>query len=136
MLRASGKRNPAPNLAAGAKRKSKQGKFKFLFDKSMLKKGLDTLHRGQHILLKAEEIWGCGNIPACQEKYLYQNHINQINEDCKTAIIGLNEKYVEEGGYHFVNFPNPDRVTKTTIDKYKLTRSKEDKQLFNFHLGR
>ena len=24
----------------------------------MLKKGLETLHRGQHILLKAEEIWG------------------------------------------------------------------------------
>ena len=86
----------------------------------MLKKGMETHHGGQRILLKAEEIWGAGNVPAGQEKYLCQYHIYQINEDCKTAIIEFDEKYVEEGGYHFVNFPNPDRDTKTTIDKYKL----------------
>ena len=77
--------------------------------------GLETLHGGKHILLKAEEILGAGNVPAGQEKYLYQYHIYQINEDCKTAIIEFDEKYVEEGGYHLVNFPNLERHTRTTI---------------------
>ena len=54
MLRASGKRNLAPNLAAGAKKKSNQGKFNIWSNKSMLKKGLETLQEGHHILLKAE----------------------------------------------------------------------------------
>ena len=97
---------------------------------------METLHGGQHILLKAEEIWAAGNVPAGQEKYLYQYHIYQINKDCKTAIIKFDEKYVEEGGYHFVTFPNPYRNTKTTINKYKLARAKEDKQFFNLHLRR
>ena len=64
MLRASEKRNPAPNSAAGAKKKSKQGKFNLWADKSMPKKGLETLHGGQLILIKAEEIWGAGNVTA------------------------------------------------------------------------
>ena len=135
ILRASGKRNPAPNSASGAKKKSNQGKFNLWADKYMLNKGLETLHGGQRILLKAEEIWGAGNVPAGQEKYLYQYHIYQINEDYKTAIIKFDEKYVEEGRYHCVDFPNPERDTKTTINKYKLARAKEDKQLFNLHLG-
>ena len=120
MIRVSGKLNPAPNLAAGAKKKRKQGKFNLWADKYMLKKGLETLHGGQSILLKAGKIWGAGNVPSGQEKYLYQYHIHQINEYFKTAIIEFDEKYVEEGGYHFANFPNPDRDTKTTIDKHKL----------------
>ena len=81
----------------------------------MLKKGLETLHASQRILLKAGEIWGAGNVPAGQEKYLYQYHIYQINKDCKTAIIKFDEKYVEEGGYHLVNSPNLERHTRKTI---------------------
>ena len=71
ILRPSGEHNPTPNSAAGAKKKSKQGKLYLLADKYMLKKGLETLHGGQRILLKSEEIWGAGNVPAGQEKYLY-----------------------------------------------------------------
>ena len=70
ILRTSGKCNTATNSEARAKKKSKQGKFNPWADKYMLKKGLETLHRGQHILLKAEEIWGAGNVPAGQEKYI------------------------------------------------------------------
>ena len=46
ILRASWKRNPATNLAAGAKKNSKLGKFNLWDDKYMLKKGLETLHGG------------------------------------------------------------------------------------------
>ena len=88
MLRATGK----TDSAAGAKKKSKRGKFNLWADKSMLKKVLETLHGGQRILLKAEEIWGAGNVPAGQEKYMYQYHIYQTNEDGKTVIIEFDEK--------------------------------------------
>ena len=56
ILRTSGKCNTATNSAAGSKKNSKQGKFNPWADKYMFKKGLETLHRGQRILIKAEEI--------------------------------------------------------------------------------
>ena len=123
MLRASGKRNPAPNLEAGAKKKRKQGKFNLWADKSMVKKGLETLHGGQSILLKAEDIWGAGNVPAGQEKYLYQYHIYQINEDCKTAIIEFDDKYVEEGGIYPTRTETPKLPSISTSSSEKRRTS-------------
>jgi hypothetical protein len=129
---------PKKTSAKAEPKKTKQGPFNLHGpNNELLLTGLKNEHQGKRLLLKAKELYkGINNVPNGEERYLFQYHILTVNNDLVSATIEFDERYVEEDGHQFFNYPNPDANTNTTIPGYSLSQVKVDHELFNVSLGR
>ena len=127
-------------LRGGTAKKGKKGKQSMLNMHStneLLKAGLQKAHEGKRILLSSRSIYKPGQIPEGEENSLWQYSVLAINDDCKTAVIEFDERYIEEGGDQFLNHANVDDDDEgMTIKDYKLEGLKDDHEVFNVHLHR
>jgi hypothetical protein len=55
--------------------------------------------------------------------------------DGKTAEIEFDERYIEEGGHTFYNYPNSNANTDNSIKDYKLSGVTNDHEMFKTHLA-
>ena len=122
------------------KKKPKIGKQGSLFgsDKAILD-GMNLTYKGSRILLKAKDIYPRGQIPAGEEPYLFQYHIEKINPDRKTATLKFDEMYVVDGDHRFLNYALTDEESReqdATIDDYVMNGFKADEEEYNMHIGR
>ena len=78
---------------------------------------------------------GKKKIPRGEENYLFLYSISRINDDCMTAVIDYESKYIEEEGYEWKNFPDVDGDDES-IENYRLDLLKTDHDLFNKYQGR
>ena len=109
---------------------------KILFDSDdIVLAGLRKTHTGKRILLKATDIYKNSVVPRGEENYLFQYSVTTINGDCKTATIQFDERYIDDGGHKFINYPAIDDED-DTISNYSLKRIEDDHKEYNVHLGR
>ena len=81
----------------------------------LLKKGLEKDYEGKHVLLKASQLYkGKHNVPDGEERYLFQYHIYQVNDDLESATIEFDECYVDEGSHSSSTTPSLNANTNTT----------------------
>ena len=134
----SSRRRPASATATSQcqPKKTKQGPFNLQRTTELIKKGLEVNHDGKRLLLAASGLYRYDQVPEGEENYFFQYHIHLINEDCNTAIIEFDERYVEEDGDRFFNYPNPDPNTTSLLTTYSLERADDDHERFNVYLGR
>ena len=103
----------------------------------LLKAGLQKAHEGKRLLLSSRSIYQPGEILEGEENSLWQYSVVSINDNCKTAVIEFDERYIEEGGDQFLNHANvEDDDEGMTIKNYKLEGLKDDHEQFNVHLHR
>jgi hypothetical protein len=73
-------------------------------------------------------------VPDGEEAHLFQYSVQNVNNDCKTATIDFDEKFIVENRDFFQNYPNL-ADDDTTIEDYKIDPMNADHELFNVHLG-
>ncbi len=75
-----------------------------------------------------------GTVPDGEESHFFQHSVINMNNDCKTATIDVDDKCILENGGTFQNYPN-FADEDTTIGDYKIEMLNADHELFNVHLG-
>ena len=64
---------------------------------------LTESHTGKQLLLEAKLIYNNGGISCGKEDHLFQYQIVSINDDCKTAVIEYESKYITHRGNELSN---------------------------------
>jgi hypothetical protein len=124
-------------MTTAPKKKKVQSPFNLYPTNALLLEGLRKAHIGKQILLRIKALFKTNWIPEGKGNYLWQYHIYKVNGDGNTAEIEFDERYIEEGGHIFYNYPNSDTNTDNSIKNYKLCDGvTEDHELFNVHLAR
>ena len=96
---------------------------------------LNKLYKNKRILLKAKELYRGGKIPVGEEKHLFQYHVHEVNEDCKSFTLKFDRVYIIEDTNKFKSYP----VTspgEDLLDEYRMCLFEEDHELYNVYLGR
>jgi hypothetical protein len=92
-------------------------------------------HKGKRLLLPAATIYGTlARVPKGEANFIFLYIVSEINEDCQTASIEYEGKYVMDGGREFKTYP-PHTASDYIIENYRLSLLKEDNDLFNRYLG-
>jgi len=85
------------------KKKSKKKQLKLTPSlvniKRQIIESLTSRFVGNHILLKASDLYGIKKIPRGEEQYLFQYQIASVNDDCATAEIEYDSKCIVEGDH-------------------------------------
>ena len=133
-FRSSSKRTSASAAATSKKKKKKSnGNIRqSLLNGFSNHASLSTLHKGKRLLLAAKFLYK--KIPPGEENYLYLYQVDEINDDCKTATIDYEGRYVEEGTCEWKNYPILDDEDRS-IDNYRIDCIKTDHDLYNKYLG-
>ncbi len=113
-----------------------QSPFNLHLTTFLLLEGLRKAHIGKHILLRSKALFKTNRIPEGEENYLWQYHIYKVDGDGKTSETEFDQRYIEEGGYTFYNYPNFEANTDNSIKDYKLSGVTDDHELFNARLAR
>ena len=135
MLLSSGRKRASrtPSNTTKRQRGGVPAKSPLFRSNEQLRAGLDKAHKGKRILLPAKLIYRNRPPPRGEENHLFQYSIAKVNEDCKTAAINFDERYIEEGTAVFRNYPDDGE---SVIAKYSLERLTGDHELYNKHIGR
>jgi hypothetical protein len=131
-----GRKHAPQAMATASKKKKVQSPFNLHPTNALLLEGLRKAHVGKHILLRSTALFKTNRTPEGEENYLWQYHIYKVNGDGKTAEIEFDERYIEEGGHTFYNYPNFNANTDSSIKDYKLSVVTDDYELFNALLAR
>ena len=127
--------NGAATVTSTKIKKKQHAQLNLHSNSDLIRKGLETYHKGKHLLLVSKYLCKQGQVPEGQEDFLWEYTFIKVNDDCKTGIIEFNQRYILDGVDHFINYPADDDQD-TTIKKYKITGVEDDHELFNVHLHR
>ena len=84
--------------------KSIQQAMKKASDQQDSKPSLKKLYTNKRVLLKAKELYR-GKIPEGEEKYLFQYHVQGVNDDCKSFVLKFVRIYVVEDSILLKSYP-------------------------------
>ena len=99
------------------------------------KVSLTKLYHNKRVLLKAKALYRGGKIPEGEEKHLFQYHVQQVNNDCKSFVLKFDRTYVEEGTHAFKMYPVTD-PGEETMDDYRMVLFEDDHELYCEYLGK
>jgi hypothetical protein len=131
-----GRKRAPQAMATTPKKKKVQSPFNIYLTIALLHEGLRKAHVGKRILLRSKALFKTNWIPEGKENYVWQDHIYKVNGDGKTAEIEFDERYIEEGGHTFYNYPNSYANKDNSIKDYILSSVTDDHELFNAHHAR
>ena len=72
------------------KKKKQQVQLNLHSNSDLIRKGLETYHKGKHLLLVSKYLCKQGQVPEGQEDFLWEYTFIKVNDDCKTGIIEFN----------------------------------------------